>query len=56
MIAECRSKVLQDAPREHFAIILTGIKLPFVIQIFVLSIFIGRLRQVLLYRIAIYLC
>ena len=35
---------------EHSAILLTRIKLPFVIQIFVLSILRGCLRQVLLYR------
>ena len=33
------SKVLQNAPREHSAICSTFIKLPFVIKIFVLSIF-----------------
>ena len=32
-------KVLQNAPREHSAILLTFNKLPFVIKIFVLSIF-----------------
>ena len=37
--AECRSKVLQNAPREHSAILSTFIKLPFVIKTFVLSIF-----------------
>ena len=30
---------MQNAPREHSAILLTFIKLPFVINIFVLSIF-----------------
>ena len=34
----CRSKVLQNAPLEHSAILLTFIKLPFVIKIFVLFI------------------
>ena len=34
---------------EHSAILLTFIKLPFAIEIFVLSILSGRLRQVLLY-------
>ena len=34
---------------EHSAILLTFIKLPFVIKIFVLSIFSGRFTQVLLY-------
>ena len=38
-IAEC----------EHSAILLTFIKLPFAIKTFVLSIFSGSLRQVLLY-------
>ena len=33
---------------EHSATLSTFIKLPFVIKIFVLSIFEGRLRQVLL--------
>ena len=36
---------------EHSAILLTFIKLPFVIKIFVLSILSGQLRQVLLYRV-----
>ena len=39
-------RVLQG---EHFLILLTFIKLPFVIKIFDLSILSGRLRQVLLY-------
>ena len=43
MGAKCRSKVLQNAPWEHFAILLTCI-----IQCLVLS---GLLRQVLLYTI-----
>ena len=38
-MAKCRSQALQNAPREHSAILLTVIKLPFVIKIFVLSIF-----------------
>ena len=38
MIAECRSKVLQNASKEHSAILLTFIKLPFVVRTFVLSI------------------
>ena len=32
-------KILQNAPREHSAILSTFIKLPFVFKIFVLSIF-----------------
>ena len=36
--AKCRSKVLQNAPIEHSAILLTFIKLPF-LKTFVLSIF-----------------
>ena len=44
-----RSKVLQNAPREHSAILSTFIKLPFVFKFFVLSILSGRFRQVLLY-------
>ena len=31
--------IAENAPREHSAILLTFIKLPFVIKIFVLSIF-----------------
>ena len=34
---------------EHSAILLTFIKLPFVLKIFVLSIFSGRFTQILLY-------
>ena len=37
--ALCRSKVLQNAPREHCAILSTFIKLPFVFKAFILSIF-----------------
>ena len=44
IIAKCRSKVLQNAPREHSAILLIFIKLPFVLKIFVLSIFEWRLK------------
>ena len=47
IIALCRSKVLQNAPREHFAILSTFIKLPFVFKTSVLFLS-GRLRQVLL--------
>ena len=36
---KCRSKVLQNAPREHSAILSTFIKLPYSIKTFVLSIF-----------------
>ena len=39
IIAKCRSKVLQNAPKEHSAILLTFLKLPFVFKTFVLSIF-----------------
>ena len=38
IIAYCRSKVLQNAPREHSTILSTFIKLPFVLKTFVLSI------------------
>ena len=38
IMAECSPKVLQNAPRA-FCNIFDGIKLPFVIKIFVLSIF-----------------
>ena len=47
-IAQCRSKVLQNAPREHSAIITTFInlpKLPFVVKTLVLSIFEGPLKN-----------
>ena len=36
---ECRSKELQNAPREHSAILSTFIKLPFVFKTYVLSTF-----------------
>ena len=39
IIAKCRSKVLQNAPKEHSAILLTLIQLPFVFKTFALSIF-----------------
>ena len=39
IIPQCRSKVLQNALLEHFAILSTFIKLPFVCKTFVLSIF-----------------
>ena len=39
--------MLQNAPREHSAILSTFIKLPFVFKIFVMSILSVRLRQVL---------
>ena len=39
IIAYCRSKVLQNAPSKHSAILLTFIKLPFVFKTFILSIF-----------------
>ena len=39
IIAECRSKVLQNALMEHSAILSTFIKLPFVFKTFVLSFF-----------------
>ena len=39
IITKCRSKVLQNAPREHYAILSTFIKLPFVFKSFLLSIF-----------------
>ena len=39
IITQFRSKVLQNAPREHSAIISTCIKLSFVFKTFVLSIF-----------------
>ena len=38
-IQECRSKVLQNASREHSAILSTFIKLPFVFKTFDLSTF-----------------
>ena len=39
IIAQCRSKVLQNALREHSAKLSTFIKLPFVFKTFILSIF-----------------
>ena len=47
IIASCRSKVLQNAPRGHYVILLTFIKLPFVIKIFVVFIFKWPLKEVL---------
>ena len=44
IIAYCRSNVLQNAPREHSAILSTFIKLPFVYKIFVVSIFESPLK------------
>ena len=41
--------MLQNAPREHSAILSTFIKLPFVFKTFVLSILRGCFRQVLLH-------
>ena len=38
IIAKCSSKVLQNAPKEHSAMLL-AFKLPFVFKTFVLSIF-----------------
>ena len=49
-IADCWSKVLQNALLEHSAILSTCIKVPSVFKTFVLSVLSGRLRQVLLYR------
>ena len=37
--SQCRSKVLQNAPREHSAILSAFIKLPFVFKTLLLSIF-----------------
>ena len=39
IITLCRSKVLQNAPREHSAILSTSIKLPSIFKTFILSIF-----------------
>ena len=47
IIAKCMSKVLQNAPREHSAILSTFTKLPFIFVMYILS---GCLRQVLLYE------
>ena len=46
IITKCRSKVLQNAPREHSAILSTFITLPFVFKTFVLSIFKWLLKTV----------
>ena len=46
-------KVLQNAQREHSAILSIFIKQPFVVKTFVLSVldrFTGRFRQVLVYK------
>ena len=49
-------KVLQNAPREHSAILLTFIKLPFVLRPLSCLFLTGRFRQVLLYcRIEVFL-
>ena len=47
-MAKCRSKVLQNVPREHSAIFSTFIKLPFVFKTIVLSIFEWPLKTALL--------
>ena len=39
VIAKCRSKVLQNAQREHSAILSTFIEPPFVFKTFILSIY-----------------
>ena len=39
IIAECRSKILQNAPMEHSAVLLTCIELPNGFKTFVLSIY-----------------
>ena len=44
-------KVLQNAPREHSAILSTFIKLQFVVKYFVLPIVSGRFKQALLYSV-----
>ena len=49
LIAKYRSKVLQNAPREHSAILSTFIKLPYVFKTFDLSVLSDCLRQALLY-------
>ena len=51
ILAKCRSKVLQNAPREHSAILSNFIKLQFVFKTFILSFLSDRLRQVLLYNL-----
>ena len=53
IIAKCRSKVLQNAPREQSAILSTFIKLPSLRSLFCLFLS-GRLRQVLLYCASAY--
>ena len=44
IIAKCRSKVLQNAPPEHSAILSTCTKLSSVFKTFVLSIFVWLLK------------
>ena len=52
MVALCRSEVLQNAQREHSAILFTCIKRFIGNEIlFILSSLSGRLRQVLLYNV-----
>ena len=48
LLLNAGNKYCRMLPLEHSAILLIFIKLPFVIKIFVLSIFSGHLRQVLL--------
>ena len=42
-------KIIAECSKRHSTILLTFIKLPFVIKVFVMSILSGRFRQVLLY-------
>ena len=49
-------KYFRILQREHSAILSTFIKLPYVIKIFVLSIFSGRFTQALLYKTDALVC
>ena len=48
LLLHAGQKYCRMLQREHSAILSTFIKLPFVIKIFVLSIFSGRFTQILL--------
>ena len=49
IVSQCRSKYCRMLPLEHSAILLIFIKLPFVIKIFVLSIFEWPFKKFVLY-------
>ena len=49
IIAQCRSKVLQNAPKEHSAILSTFIRLPLSSRTLLCVFLSGRFGQILLY-------